>query len=98
MAHVHPSTPKTQFGYLPQVPHLKGGRRSSAAPGHSDDARWQTLLDDCVRFRTIDQCVEYDFVAVRSIGASGRRSLRTVVCLLPGQRYATVRSLTRTNE
>jgi hypothetical protein len=33
-------------------------RRSSAAPGHSDDARWQTFLDDCDRFRTIDQRVE----------------------------------------
>src|SRR5580693_7888002 len=31
-AHLHPSTPKTQFGYLPQVPHRKGDRRSSAAP------------------------------------------------------------------
>jgi hypothetical protein len=48
-----PSTPKTYFGYLPQVPHRKGDRQSGAAPGHCADARWRTFVDDCDRFRTI---------------------------------------------
>src|ERR1700730_2990102 len=80
-AYLHPQSRNLTW-LPPPVLHRKGDGRTGAAPGHCDDARLQTYVDDCDRFRTYGPVRGTRSCCPQGFRATGRGGVRVVFALV----------------